>query len=95
MNNKHDLVFHGKCPANNGNDDYLGKTGRRISERIMNHNGRDVNSHLFKHRIENKQQCLQNKDYYCEQLFSEKYSRKKDFCSILDQRSNTDPLHKK
>ena len=27
LNNKQDLVHHGKCPANNGNNDYVGKTG--------------------------------------------------------------------
>ena len=37
LNNKQDLVHHGKCPANNGNNDYVGKTGWRISERIVNH----------------------------------------------------------
>ena len=38
---KHDLDYHGKCPANNCKDDYIGETGRRISERIMDHNGKD------------------------------------------------------
>ena len=51
---KHDLVSHGKCPANNCKDDHVGKTGRRISERIMDHNGRDVNSHLLKHHMEKR-----------------------------------------
>ena len=48
---KHNLVYHGKCPPNNCKDDYVGETGRRISERIMDH-GRDVNSHLLKHHME-------------------------------------------
>ena len=46
---KHDLVYHGKCPANNYNDDYVDETGRCISERIMDHRGRNVNSYLLKH----------------------------------------------
>ena len=37
---KHNLVYYGKCQANNCNDDYVGKRGRNISERIMDHNGR-------------------------------------------------------
>ena len=32
---KHDLVCHGKCPANNCNDVYFGEIGQGISERIM------------------------------------------------------------
>ena len=49
---KNDLFYHAKCPANNCKGDYVGKTGRRISERMMDHNGRDVNSHLLKHHME-------------------------------------------
>ena len=60
---KHDLVYHGKCPANNCKDDYVGETGRSILERIMDHNGRDVNSHLLKHHMGKEHHCLQNKDF--------------------------------
>ena len=59
---KHDFVYHGKCPSNNCNDDYVGETGRRISEWIMDHNGRDINSHLLKHHMEKEHRCLQTKD---------------------------------
>ena len=61
---RHNLVYHGKCPANNCNNDYVGDTGPHISERIMGHNGRDINSHLLKHHIEKQHQCLQIKDCY-------------------------------
>ena len=54
---KHDLVYHGKCLANNCGYDYIGETGPRISE------SRDTNSHLLKHYIEKGHQCLQNKDF--------------------------------
>ena len=50
------------CLANNCNDDYVGETGRCISERIIDHNGRDVNSHLLKHHMEKEHQCLENQD---------------------------------
>ena len=42
-------MFLGTCPENNSSDNYVGKSARRISERIIDHNGRDQNSHLFKH----------------------------------------------
>ena len=41
------LVYHGKCLANNCNNDYVGETGQNISEMIIDHNGRDVNSRYF------------------------------------------------
>ena len=49
---KHDLVYHGKCPANNCKDDYVGEIGGSISERVVDHNDRDVSCHLLKHNME-------------------------------------------
>ena len=60
---KHDLVCHGNGPANNYNNDHVGGTGRRISERIIDHNGIDLNCHLLKHHSEKEHKCLQNKDF--------------------------------
>lgn len=48
---KHDSDYHRKCPANNYNDNYVGETGRRILERIMDRSGSDVNCNLLKHRM--------------------------------------------
>ena len=58
---KHDIAYYRKCPANNCNDDCVIKADRRISERIMDHNIRDVNSHLLKHLMEKEHQGLQIK----------------------------------
>ena len=60
---KNDLAYHEKCSTNNCKDDYVGETKRRISERIRAYNGRDVNSHLLKHYMEEEHECLQNKDF--------------------------------
>ena len=60
---KHDLAYHGKCPANKCNDDYVGETVRRISERITDHYGRDVNSYLSKYHMVKEHPRLQNKDF--------------------------------
>ena len=49
---KHDPIYHGKSPANNYSNDYVGETGQRIPERLMDHNDSDVNSHLLKHHME-------------------------------------------
>ena len=45
----HDAVFLGICPENNCSDNYAGESAHRISERIIDHNGRDQNFHLFEH----------------------------------------------
>ena len=49
---KHDLVYHAKCAEESYNDDYIGKTAKRISEKVLDHSGRDKNSHILKHQIE-------------------------------------------
>ena len=42
----HDLTYSVKCPMKNG------ETGRRlILERVNEHSGKDINSHMFKHSI--------------------------------------------
>ena len=41
-----------KCPESQGSEDYTGETARRMSERVLDHNGRDAKSHLLKHAIE-------------------------------------------
>ena len=48
---KNDVIYFSKCPEGNCEDSYLGETARRISERIIDHNGRDKNSHLFTHAV--------------------------------------------
>ena len=52
---KHDFVYHAKCAEENCNDDYVGEIARRISERVLDHSGRDKKSHILKHQIEKEQ----------------------------------------
>ena len=56
---KHDLVYH----EESCNDDYVGKTARRISERTIDHSGRDKNSHILKQQIEKKHSCSQYNNF--------------------------------
>ena len=44
----HDVVYLRTYPENNSLDNYVGESAR-IPERIIDHNGRDQNSHLLKH----------------------------------------------
>ena len=48
---KHDVIYYGKYPAENCVDDYIGETARTANEGIVDHAGRDTNSHLLKHGI--------------------------------------------
>ena len=50
----HDVVFLEACPENNCSDNYVGESARCISERKIDHIGRDQNPHLFKHS------CIKN-----------------------------------
>ena len=59
----HNVIYHGKCPAENCVDDYIGEAARRVNERIVDHTGRDANSHLLKHSIESGHKPLEAVDY--------------------------------
>ena len=56
FNHQNNLVYYSKCPDKTCNEDYVGKTDRRIEERIMDHNKRDKNFHLLKHSREKDHQ---------------------------------------
>ena len=49
---QHNITYYVECPEENCNENYVGETGRRLSERVIDHNGRDKNSHIFKYSIE-------------------------------------------
>ena len=51
-----DVIYFGKCPEENCVDNYLGECARRISERIIDHGGRDQKSHLLKQAVVNNHQ---------------------------------------
>ena len=60
---KHDVIYHGKCPAENCVDGYTGETARTINERTVDHAGRDTNSLLLKHSIQGGHKPLEATDY--------------------------------
>ena len=49
---KHDIIHLATCPEDNFLENYIGECGLRITERIIDHNGRNQNSHIFKHSSE-------------------------------------------
>ena len=51
INKKHkqDLIYKVHCPHLNCDRTYIGEVGRRFSERIIDHSGRDDKSHFYVH----------------------------------------------
>ena len=54
---KYDIIYLATCPEDNFSENYIGESGRWISEIIIDHNGRDQKSHIFKH---NSEKCRQH-----------------------------------
>ena len=52
MKHNHYIVYYNECSEEKCNKNYIGETGRRISERIIDHTGRDLKSYVYKHCIE-------------------------------------------
>ena len=49
---QHDISYCVECPEENFNENYVGKTGLRLSKRVIIHNGGDTNFHILKHLVE-------------------------------------------
>ena len=49
---QHDVVYYADCPNMKFRENYIGENGRRISERIKDHNGRDLKSNILRHSVE-------------------------------------------
>ena len=49
---KHDIFYLATCPEDNCSENYIGESGHRISEIIIDHGGRDKKLHIFKHSSE-------------------------------------------
>ena len=52
FDHQHDLMYHAKCPSEFCDKYYIGESGRRITKRAKDHNGRDHKSHILKHSHE-------------------------------------------
>ena len=45
---QHDIIYQVKCFAVTCFDDYIGESARCIIERVKDHSGRDIKSHVIK-----------------------------------------------
>ena len=46
------LYIKNECPEEQNNENYIGKTGRRVNKMFIDHAGRDSTSYIYKHNIE-------------------------------------------
>ena len=49
---QHDVTYYVKCSEEICTENYIGETGRRPSERVIDHSGRDKTSHVLRQCIE-------------------------------------------
>ena len=59
----YDLVYHAKCSSELCDKNYIGESGRRIAERIKDHNGRDHKLHILKHSLETEHEHVKSSDF--------------------------------
>ena len=76
------ILFHySNCPEPTCNEDYLGETGRRIIERSADHCGKEKQSHLLRHALNNNHKTVDLKDFkiidssYHNNMFKSKTSK--------------------
>ena len=55
---KHDLVYFSRCPSTSGTDRYVGETAWRLSERVVDHAGRDTKSHIVRHCLHSNRETV-------------------------------------
>ena len=53
----------GNYSIDNCIDNYIGEASRRVSERIIDHNGRDRKLHFFKHSVEHNHKNVEKQDF--------------------------------
>ena len=52
LDHQHDVVYYVYCPNETCRENYIDESGPRISERVKDHNGRDLKSHILIHSVE-------------------------------------------
>ena len=78
------LLFEvSRSPAENCVDYYIGETACRVNERIVDHTGRDIDSHLLKHSIESGYKPLEAVDYKIIGTVYRKNTMKRKFSEAL------------
>ena len=59
----HDFEYHAKFPSELCDKNYIGESGRRIAERIKDHNGRGHKLRILKHSLETGHKHVKSSDF--------------------------------
>ena len=60
---QHDVVYYADCLNEVCRENYIGESGRRVSEPIKDHNGRDLKPNILRHCAESGQANLSSEDF--------------------------------
>ena len=60
---QHDVAYYADCLNEKCRENYIGESGRKISESIKDHNGRDLKSHILRHSVEAGHANVSYKDF--------------------------------
>ena len=98
---KHDLVYFSRCPSTDCTDSYIGETARRVSERVMDHAGRDTKSHIVRHGLTSNNETVNIENFkilnmgYNNNTYKRRISEAlfvKQYRSSLNMQDNSVPL---
>ena len=51
-------IYFSSCPCMDCTDSYIRETARRLSERVMDHAGRDTKSHIVRHGLNSNNETV-------------------------------------
>ena len=60
---KNNVIYFGECSEKNCTNNYHGESAGRISDRIIDHGGRDQKSHLFRHAVVDENRNVSYDDF--------------------------------
>ena len=56
-------MYYADCPNETCRENYIGESGGRISERMKDHNIRDLKSHILRHPVESGHANVSYEDF--------------------------------
>ena len=91
LEQKHDVIYNGKCPEDDFDIDYVGEMKRRIVDRTKDHRGKDTPSYTLKNAIvsENRNIIVRNFTIIFNGCKKSTMKRKIAEFSIIKQRKPT------
>ena len=63
FDHRHDVVYYADGPNEIYRENYIGESGRRISDRIKDHKVRDLKSLILKHSVESRHEHVSYYDF--------------------------------